>query len=172
MSRAMPWPTLQELLARTVLDPDTGCHLWQGAKHGTTGYGAVNRRGVVRGAHRLAWIAAYGPIPPGLMVQHVCDVPACINPDHLSLGTALSNARQATHRGRHVALRGENSPKALLTDQDVADIRALYAAGHRAVDLADDYQVTDRYIHQLVTNQRRPPQAPGNPAGNLIQKEI
>lgn len=156
----MTWPTVDELQARTVTDPDSGCWLWQGATFGRTGYGAVNRsvdgRGRVRSTHRLMWEAAYGPIPPGLMVQHTCDVRRCLNPDHLTLGTAISNGRQAAHRGRLRPLRGEASPKARLSDADVAQIRSLFAAGHSRQSIADAYGISRSYITQLVNNHRRP----------------
>lgn len=78
------------------------CWAWSG---GTTvwGYGmlSVGRRG--EGfimAHRLSWELHYGPIPPGGVVRHSCDNPACSNPAHLDLGTFTDNAQDAISRGR------------------------------------------------------------------------
>ena len=51
-------------------------------------------------AHRTAWILAHGPIPKGLLVCHKCDVPACINPDHLLLGRHKENTHEAMKKGR------------------------------------------------------------------------
>jgi hypothetical protein len=57
-----------------------------------------------------------------MFVCHRCDVPACVNPDHLFLGTHLDNVRDAISKDRHA--RGEVNGHAKLTADDVRAIRA------------------------------------------------
>jgi hypothetical protein len=51
--------------------------------------------------HRLAWEMANGPIPAGMCVLHACDNRACINVEHLFLGTYQDNALDMVAKGRH-----------------------------------------------------------------------
>jgi len=76
-----------------------GCWLWRAALS-TNGYGQTSRDGVQIRAHRLAWELERGPIPVGLLVLHRCDVPTCVNPDHLFLGTNKDNSRDMAAKGR------------------------------------------------------------------------
>ena len=64
-----------------------------------------------------------GEIPKGMMVLHKCDVPECVNPDHLFLGDATINMRDKMSKGRHVgAKKGEANHFAKLTKADVLEI--------------------------------------------------
>lgn len=88
---------------------DGACWLWQGTRGGSLGYGMF--RGPSRKpefAHRVAWQITHGPIPEGLMVLHRCDVPPCVRPAHLYLGTATDNSRDMTESMR---VRGQRVPK-------------------------------------------------------------
>jgi hypothetical protein len=79
--------------------PDGGCWLWTGAVS-WDGYGAFRGpNGTIR-AHRFAWTLTNGQIPNGLLLRHACDVPKCVNPDHLSTGTAKDNHEDWVARGR------------------------------------------------------------------------
>jgi hypothetical protein len=75
-----------------------GCWLWQGTTNGA--YGQIGDGGRKRYAHRVAWELQNGPVPDGLHVLHRCDVPACVRPDHLFLGTPSDNLRDCYAKGR------------------------------------------------------------------------
>lgn len=77
----------------------TPCLLWTGRKS-KDGYGKINRKGKTLSAHRYSWTLVNGPIPEGLFVLHKCDVPTCINPDHLFLGTHQDNMDDMKNKGR------------------------------------------------------------------------
>ena len=78
----------------------SGCWIWTSAKSGN-GYGAITLRRKSMAAHRVSFIIHKGEIPDGLIVMHSCDVPLCVNPDHLSLGTHRDNAADMVAKGRH-----------------------------------------------------------------------
>lgn len=51
-------------------------------------------------AHRLVWMLLRNSSPQGFLC-HRCDVPACVNPDHVYEGTQKDNMRDRDERGRH-----------------------------------------------------------------------
>ncbi len=123
----------------------TPCHIWQGALDGW-GYGCGPMRDGVRcRAHRLAWSTAYGPITAGIHVLHHCDQPACVNVEHLFLGTDADNSDDKVAKGRQ-AKRARNG-KAKLTESDVASIRAATGVGY--ADLAARFGVSRGHISKL-----------------------
>lgn len=105
----MSVPAIQKLydrlVAKTVID-EGGCWLWQGSLHTSTKYPAghhgltmLNNKSI--STHRAMWIAVHGSIPAGLHVCHRCDVPRCINPEHLWLGTHQDNMADMNRKGRN-----------------------------------------------------------------------
>jgi hypothetical protein len=74
-----------------------GCWLWQG-RVDAAGYGRI---WLDTYAHREAWERANGPIPPGLTIDHICEVKTCVNPAHLQVVTRGENCALARLRRTH-----------------------------------------------------------------------
>lgn len=115
----------------------SGCWLWHGALN-AHGYGRATIGGATGLAHRAAYAAAHGD-PGSLVVRHTCDVRACVNPDHLRLGTQLDNIQDTVDRGRTPA--GERSGTCRLTEAQVIELREMAAAGVHYNELAARYGV-------------------------------
>jgi hypothetical protein len=76
-----------------------GCWIWQGAKG--SGYGTVGLDHENYIATHLSWEIANGAAPPpDLWVLHKCDIPLCVNPEHLFLGTNADNVHDMIAKGR------------------------------------------------------------------------
>lgn len=82
LQHAKNYGTIIERLAQRVASGPGGCWLWTGAAD-KLGYGRVNVSGVTRSAHRVSYECYVAEIPDGLTIDHLCRVPACINPWHL-----------------------------------------------------------------------------------------
>ena len=98
-----PRPLAERFHEKYERVPESGCWIWTASRMAKGGYGKiVLHQGdqIATGAHRVSWILHNGPIPDGLWVLHQCDVPACVNPEHLFLGTAKDNNRDCAQKGR------------------------------------------------------------------------
>src|SRR5215211_6911761 len=105
------------------------CWIWRLAKT-RTGYGLTREpKGKMVYAHRYYYVQVHGPIPADRQLDHLCRVPACVNPDHLEVVTARENIRRG------------NGTK--LTSQIVEKIRT---SSERQAVLADRYGVSQSHI--------------------------
>lgn len=66
------------------------CWLWKGART-SRGYGQKSVASKGRQAHRVVWEVTRGPVPKGLVLDHLCRVRHCVNPDHLEPVTQRVN---------------------------------------------------------------------------------
>jgi hypothetical protein len=110
------------------IDEATSAWLWTGGLTGA-GYGAFWLQGRTLCAHRASWWIHRGPIPPGMFVCHRHEDLGRhnVNPDHLFLGTATDNMRDAAAKGRMPA--GERNHQAVLRSEQVAEILASEETG-------------------------------------------
>jgi hypothetical protein len=92
--------TKEEFFKIVIPDPMSGCWIWMGAIEDERGYGLVYVGAKRTGAHRYSWQLHNGPIPDGVLVCHRCDVPSCVNPDHLFLGSKKDNYDDSRSKGR------------------------------------------------------------------------
>ena len=90
-------------------------------------------------AHRLMFELTRGPIGPRLFVLHSCDTRACVNPDHLHLGTAADNAREAGERQRMP--RGSTHHNAILDEWIVGQIRQMRRDGWLWREIARNFKI-------------------------------
>ncbi len=114
-------------------------------------------------AHRVAFMLAHQCDPGRQFVLHDCDNPPCCNPSHLKLGSHKDNMADMVRRGRAATgernathlypekYRGEKNGRAKLNSEQVAAIRATFAAGNSSHgDLAQAYGVTRTMIGYIV----------------------
>jgi len=143
------WTSLEEICAAYVIPGQANdCWPWKGfiARNGY-GYVSFHRKDML--GHRVSYIVNRGPIPEGMHVCHRCDNPACVNPNHLFLGTHQDNMDDKVRKGRQP--RGERNGGVKLSDAQVARIKVelaertesnnkiarRYGVGRKAIDFIE-----------------------------------
>lgn len=110
---------VHEILSELAIpEPNSGCYLWDGHTS-TNGYGKLKRNGKMLYAHRYVYRLVHGEIPGDMFVCHHCDVPSCINPEHLFLGTHADNQADMKQKGKY---------------RNNAALRDFCANGHRRTE--------------------------------------
>jgi hypothetical protein len=153
----MPCVDLAVRLCRNYSDGPNGCMNWTG-KIDKKGYPIIqirNAYGLIksRRAHRVSASVWLGfDIDSQLLVCHHCDNPACINPDHLFVGTHSDNLNDAIRKGRRprAAQRILRRPRCKLTASTVNRIRMLANIGVPQSRLAKIHNVNLHTIGKIV----------------------
>jgi len=121
------------------------------------GYGCLRVGQRLALAHRHSWEIHNGAIPAGLLVCHKCDNRACVNPDHLFLGTARDNYRDMVTKRRKCwcGQAGAANHNAKLTNDNVEAIRRRYAAGRETqASLAKEFRISRSQVGNIVRRQK------------------
>ena len=91
---------LPERMQPRILVTESGCWEWQGEKN-RNGYGRVWIGGKRLMVHRVVFELLVGPIPEGLVLDHLCRNRPCCNPEHQDPVTVREN----TLRGEAVLFK-------------------------------------------------------------------
>lgn len=95
-------PFIERFFANVSPEPNSGCWLWMMAPT-RRGYGMISLGGrggkCLTASHASLFIHGVD-IPHGSVVMHKCDNPACVNPDHLRVGTQKENMHDMYAKGR------------------------------------------------------------------------
>lgn len=143
-------PLKDRFESKYIPEPNSGCWLWT-ASTMRGGYGSLYGDGKTTKAHRVSYELYNGIIPDGLLVCHKCDVPSCVNPDHLFLGTPAENSADMVrkNRGNSPSFQGEKHPLAKLTEKQVDEIRIQLAKGVGGRVLKNKYNVSDTIVSRI-----------------------
>jgi hypothetical protein len=131
--------------------PGIDCWIWNAAQH-QFGYGHIRYGNKIEVAHRVSYILHYGEIPEGKCVLHQCDVPQCVNPEHLFVGDTIDNINDRIKKNRSKGLSrpGALNPGVKLSESDVLAIRA---DNRPQKDIAKDVGISKTQVGRIKRNE-------------------
>ena len=115
----------------------------------------IEGKRVYASAHRLVWHYFHGPIPDGMCLNHRNGIKDDNRPENLEIVTYSENMHHA-HKNRLLDQRGERNPAARLSNQQVHQMRELYASGdYLQQDIAQRFGVAFQTVSKIVRGERR-----------------
>jgi hypothetical protein len=134
----------------------TPCWIWLGCKS-KKGYGQLTFQGKNWWAYKFSYWIYYGEIPSTNIICHHCDNPACVNPEHLYLGTYKSNMIDREQRGRVNRVKGQQHKNAKLTELEVIEILTIWEQSFKkrglVPKLALKYNVSRATVSNIVKHK-------------------
>ena len=132
------------------------CWCWMGTRN-DRGYGVIGngtRKKGVSKAHRVSYeLFHFTKLEKDKCVCHACDNPACVNPQHLFVGTQADNVADMIAKGRNVlppVRKGKKSNSAKLNNKKIRQIRKLARDGFLSRKIAREFEVSKTTIFQIV----------------------
>lgn len=155
---------ISHLQSRVVI-AESGCHEWQGPRT-RDGYGQLGEYWLIEQygiklVHRLMvhLVTGHEFADRSEQVMHSCHNRSCCNPDHLSIGTAKENIRQAWERGsfdgfwRRHRPNGELNGRVKVTEDQVREIRRRAAAGEKRRTLSRDFDIHYTTVTRILAGE-------------------
>lgn len=145
---------------RTLPVTESGCWLYTGYlnAHGYGIYTAKERQSEVHRKfriHRLFYSRFIGDIPDDLCLCHTCDVPSCVNPKHMFIGTRKDNVSDMVKKNRH-GFGARKKRMCKLTESQVIDILST-KFGEKLrptlLLLAEKYGMSVRHLRDIVNGK-------------------
>lgn len=144
-------------------EPNSGCWLWTGCA--SADRGRMNVNGKPQRVYRLTYQLLVGPIPDGRLICHKCNIPLCVNPDHLYAGTSRQNHGDAIAAGTHTCVRHRerftrisksllakrpsrlhSTGKSIIPHSEIASLLERRAAGESCGSIGRTYGVTSQAV--------------------------
>lgn len=151
----------QRFWTKVAKGTDDECWLWQGALT-TTGYGSFKAAGWPGGAHRISYLLLVGPVPEGLVLDHLCRVRNCVNPAHLEPVTSAENTARGLKAKRTHCMRGHlftEESTIVRTDGRTCRICQRTVRSPEAVRRARERRQAARgaVVQEFLADEMRPP---------------
>lgn len=113
----------------------TPCWVWQLGQN-KWGYAKIKRGGITMSGHKYFYEIHKGRVPDGLILDHLCRVRHCVNPDHLEPVTYTTNTRRGTGTK--------------LTEEQVRSIPDLYMAGNSLAAIGRILNVNGSWVGMIL----------------------
>jgi len=138
---------------RSYEKKESGCWEWLG--YLDRGYGSFRLpKGHKIKAHKLSWLIHGGEVQEGQVIRHlVCDNRACVNPEHLAVGTQQDNVDDMMSKGRH----GSKLHKfRFYSAEQKQRIYSAWDSGRTAREIAEAEDLSIEQVRGLLSRRKVP----------------